>query len=1047
MAEVQLAKLSRPRVRNALPRERLFASLDRLRERPVVWIAAEPGAGKTTLLSSYLEARKVPFIWYHVDVGDADPASFFYHLGLAAQSLKKRKGAADKPLPLLTPDQGADLSGFSRRYFRELYARMGPGSALVLDNLHEAPEDDNPLHRVLATAFEEAPDGITSLVASRAEPPAAYTGLIARERFGFMDAGEIRLTLEETGDIAHDRAALDAAAIRKLHEKSGGWAAGLTLLVERVRRGEALEEGQGEGALQPVFAFFAEQLIAQDFLDDTETLLELAFLPRATAELAQKLTGNPKAGALLEKLHRRHLFTQRRTVSGKASYEFHALLRSYLQHRAAAEWPEARRSQTCARAAALLEEAGAMEEAMVLYRSLGDWEGATRVTLATAQALSWQGRRLTLANWITAIPAEVRDAQPMLGFWLGIAMAQVTPREARAPLKRAHEGFGRVQDRFLMLMAAANIVHTYYLDMAELGDMDPWVLEINDYIDSGLPFPTPTVELYVLAHQLFALGFRMPDAARIRKCSARMFDLLEHPDIPLSPLLSSASILLFDCYHHTNIDAGHRLVSMMQPHVDSPACPPVPRALWHTQVGFMRLTCGDLPAAVRAFETAARIGADNALSIPLIDVYASFGLALAAILSGDLARAEQLRLRGEQHYRSFRLIDVAASAMLKGVIASHRGDFDGAREFASEHFEVALEAGVLWQAHNALLHCAFVAIEQGHHDDADESLRRARELVRDTAFDRFTYQSDLIEAYGALAAGDRVRMRRLLQQGIAGGRSDMAKFFLRLQPKLLGRLLAEALSEGIEVDHARQAIRDLKVPPPDPYREDWPWPLAVRTLGGFEVRRDGQPLEFSRKAPKKTLALLKAIVALGGTNVREQALLDALWPDEEGDAASKSLGAAVLRLRTLLGDPEAVVQQGGTLSLDRNRVWVDAWAFEHGGDLGLYRGAFLPEEEGEPWSVPMRERLRARFIHRAGEEGERLEAAMKLDEAIDLYLRGLDADSIVEPFYQGLMRCYERLDRRAEALATYRRLRQILSVTLGLAPSAASERIYRSLKN
>ncbi len=44
------------------------------------------------------------------------------------------------------------------------------------------------------------------------------------------------------------------------------------------------------------------------------------------------------------------------------------------------------------------------------------------------------------------------------------------------------------------------------------------------------------------------------------------------------------------------------------------------------------------------------------------------------------------------------------------------------------------------------------------------------------------------------------------------------------------------------------------------------------------------------------------------------------------------------------------------------------------------------------------------------------------------------------------MRCYDRLDRRPEALGAYRRLRQILSATLGLQPSKSSERLYQSLR-
>ena len=50
--------------------------------------------GKTTLVASLLEARERPGIWYQVDAGDADPASFVYHLRLAAMEAGAGPGAA-----------------------------------------------------------------------------------------------------------------------------------------------------------------------------------------------------------------------------------------------------------------------------------------------------------------------------------------------------------------------------------------------------------------------------------------------------------------------------------------------------------------------------------------------------------------------------------------------------------------------------------------------------------------------------------------------------------------------------------------------------------------------------------------------------------------------------------------------------------------------------------------------------------------------------------------------------------------------------------------
>jgi DNA-binding SARP family transcriptional activator len=78
--------------------------------------------------------------------------------------------------------------------------------------------------------------------------------------------------------------------------------------------------------------------------------------------------------------------------------------------------------------------------------------------------------------------------------------------------------------------------------------------------------------------------------------------------------------------------------------------------------------------------------------------------------------------------------------------------------------------------------------------------------------------------------------------------------------------------------------------------------------------------------------------------------------------------------------------------------------------------------------------------------GKHLEAVERHDDAIAWYLRGLDADPIVEPLYQGLMRCYARLDRRTEAIGAYRRLKQTLSVTLGLPPSATTEKLYQAMR-
>ena len=123
-----VAKITRPVLPGTYPRKRLYRLLDQARKVPITWVSGPPGCGKTTTVSGYVEARRLRGIWYQVDEGDGDPATFFYYLGLAGRKAAPRKrvalAASDSGVPARPQRVHAPVLRGSPRAARP---RVGPG--------------------------------------------------------------------------------------------------------------------------------------------------------------------------------------------------------------------------------------------------------------------------------------------------------------------------------------------------------------------------------------------------------------------------------------------------------------------------------------------------------------------------------------------------------------------------------------------------------------------------------------------------------------------------------------------------------------------------------------------------------------------------------------------------------------------------------------------------------------------------------------------------------------------------------------------------------
>ena len=405
--------------------------------------------------------------------------------------------------------------------------------------------------------------------------------------------------------------------------------------------------------------------------------------------------------------------------------------------------------------------------------------------------------------------------------------------------------------------------------------------------------------------------------------------------------------------------------------------------------------------------------------------------------------------------------------LLAASEALHRRDLARAGFHAKESQRLWEESGFITHLPGAHILMAHVHHELHEDEDAARHVAEARRIGNEIEHSAGVWVSYLTEAYFHLQRNDDAAAIAPLRKGLQVGREvGMFGASLRLQD-VFEKVSVQAFKEDVEIDYVKELIlRNRLAPDPaNPDLELWPWPVKVHTLGRFGLLADDRPVEYGRKVQQKPLALLKALVALGGRGVPEAALAELLWPEADGDLSHHSFEVALSRLRKLLGKGEALVLRDGRLSLSNRHCWVDVWAFERSlgqaekarkegkqaeairlfeKALSLYRGSFLPFEE-MPWAASPREKLRSGFLRGVARLGQCYEDGDRWEEAVSCYGKGIEADDLAEELYRRLMVCHIRQGREAEALSVYRGCRKTLSSVLGVNPSAETRKLAESI--
>jgi LuxR family transcriptional regulator, maltose regulon positive regulatory protein len=542
MAEhAQVAKLTRPTLRDLEPRRRLFQRLDQLRDASsTVWIGAPAGSGKTALAVSYVDERALPVLWYRIDERDQHVEELFFYLRLWAEA---QEGSPRGSMDLPAFSSNVDIGRFARRFFEALFLRLPSGGLLVFDDYHTANVGPQ-WQAAFETCVASIPSGSNVMLLSRQSPPGCLARPLAHGELGVLESTDLLLSQQETAALARRRLGktrkLSKEELAQIHCATSGWAAGVSLL---------LRSGQGgsltafsKRSVEAVFEYLSGAVFSELSVATQKLLLHSACLHRFTPAELEELAGSNADRSELLGLYRSGFFLESDGPDEEV-FRFHPLFRSFLSYRAEQVFGSEGLRSLRGRAAQMLHREGRYEEAFELLSLIDDQPALCELVLEVAPVLFSQGRTAMLEEWLATIATEQIEVSGWLSYWHATCLLAAKPSRSLQLFERALAIFERQREGDGAYLAWAGAVQALVYEQRNFQPVDQWLQRLTNIERISPAFSSAEIGSAVVGSMLMALTLAGADAAVFAHWSARAIALAEKASDP-SVRAMTASVLV-----------------------------------------------------------------------------------------------------------------------------------------------------------------------------------------------------------------------------------------------------------------------------------------------------------------------------------------------------------------------------------------------------------------------------------------------------------------------------------------------------------------------
>lgn len=410
-----LSKLQKPQIKTkTLRRERLLALLSANLDKKVILLSAGAGYGKTTLLSQFLSETNIPYIYYHLEKDDAEPALFFSYLVAGIRKIEPEFGKRLERLRSVFnyPQRFTEI--IVGTFINELVEHIHENLLITLEDYH-ALEPSEPLDQILNYLLVHQPQHLHLIITSRTIPSLPFDHLRVKNEIFELNTQHLRFTRDEIRELFEKTfgLSLKESEIAWLETHSEGWPTALRLISQSFERIDDIDyikkiEEDYYQSKSTLFNYFTQEIYNKEPDELRQFLLDCSLFEWFTPELCDWVTKRKDSAKILSDLNAQNTFLFKIPGLG---YRFHTLFRDFLQSKT----KDINREKRIYRNAGdYFYKERELEQAVNFYLRAGEYSKSASTIEKIGNSLIEQGKSGIIYSFIEKVPNFIRNERPEL---------------------------------------------------------------------------------------------------------------------------------------------------------------------------------------------------------------------------------------------------------------------------------------------------------------------------------------------------------------------------------------------------------------------------------------------------------------------------------------------------------------------------------------------------------------------------------------------------------------------------------------------------------